>query len=980
MANNKSIIREIDLKNIQLNLNTNKSTVTDFIGCNKNTGAWYNNCLSPLYYTNDTKSDSVISLGSNSYKFIGKVVYKNGTKLIDYSNIPLVKTETLDELDDEVIAYAPGIKVSRDGLKIKVNDIEIAEYSTNSAPYIIVDNDDWCVLYSSKAITKNMTKVAQLSTAATAAMRVNGQWVYPVSDDSSITLCSIADNSVVKTYALSPALIKGNVGITGWNYEYEFRNMDSKRIFASYVSIGSSEPFASINNYSSNVFQYYKGIIIEDGFLGPTFTEIYSENGESIDYSIKPDDYYLYSQPYSLYIKLGGVSTKFMRYSSFIVAPWATICLSPTDNSASAGANRKYSSSLDGVATLLIESINNSNSKYTNNSKNYMQLSNNTVYCGSSYNETPLAIGLFNRKLTPEYLDASYGNFKLIYNNDALAGISYNNSIIAPWNDIDENSLTIVDDDIYYYSLSNNSWVHISVSVGNELIAKKVGENILVNATVNNCVNNDEIYTFSADLSPASYYFEKPRMGFINTYYSGYLFDPFKSVHDEYKGAKDIVGKMFSNIINTSSRWYLSIGRGSSLLNEDIVGPIYGAITLIDYNKRTTVRYDIWQYFPKSQSNGTPNYGINTINYEYTLQKINTIMSSEAYASDEGTVLKYNNSWSNEQYFIDNKLRETEKSMTDTTWYNLSPNLDIMTYIDGFNTVSLLKIGNATRQLIVYMSKLLLVYNILSESANVSDYFVLQGQQYAVMNNYINKVDLTNGEITAQTPIVSVEGLNFLGNTDKQAYFFSKMKKCIMCFMADNTLEVLANATELNNNTTSVFSKQTNDIFLLLDNKTVIMTNSFGMFEVDDKANFISIGDDTWTDGNNTYSYYKTDNTLERKQIELETQWYGDTANRKMLNVDCIYIELWDEDCTPGTFSVSFDSLVNNSVSTKTSKYTINSRDYDSMTNTVYLRYQPAVQAAAAFKLNINTNLAIKRLAVGYTSDGTNVLTKALNF
>ena len=76
MANNKSIIREIDLKNIQLNLNTNKSTVTDFIGCNKNTGAWYNNCLSPLYYTNDTKSDSVISLGSNSYKFIGKVVYR----------------------------------------------------------------------------------------------------------------------------------------------------------------------------------------------------------------------------------------------------------------------------------------------------------------------------------------------------------------------------------------------------------------------------------------------------------------------------------------------------------------------------------------------------------------------------------------------------------------------------------------------------------------------------------------------------------------------------------------------------------------------------------------------------------------------------------------------------------------------------------------------------------------------------------------
>ena len=66
MANAKSVIRDIQL-NTTLNLSSNRAVVTDFIGMNKNTGAWYNYALSPLWRSAYTAS-STISIGDDTYK------------------------------------------------------------------------------------------------------------------------------------------------------------------------------------------------------------------------------------------------------------------------------------------------------------------------------------------------------------------------------------------------------------------------------------------------------------------------------------------------------------------------------------------------------------------------------------------------------------------------------------------------------------------------------------------------------------------------------------------------------------------------------------------------------------------------------------------------------------------------------------------------------------------------------------------------
>ena len=183
-------------------------------------------------------------------------------------------------------------------------------------------------------------------------------------------------------------------------------------------------------------------------------------------------------------------------------------------------------------------------------------------------------------------------------------------------------------------------------------------------------------------------------------------------------------------------------------------------------------------------------------------------------------------------------------------------------------------------------------------------------------------------------------------------------------------------ATEIDNNTTTVFAKQTNDIFLLLNDKVVVFTNSGSMYEILSRAEYITFGENSWSDGNKTWSYYKTSQDQKRVPIELETLWYGNLANRQLMTVDTIYVELYDDNYMPGKFEISMDSLMNNAVSTKKQVFNVKEKDYDRITKTVYIRFQPSTQNTSAFKININSELPIKRLAVGYSTEGIPLISK----
>ena len=979
MANTKSIIREIDLQNTNINLNKNKSIISDFAGFNKNTGVWFNGVLSNLYCIDDKTADDIITIGNDVYKITDDVLYKNDVLLKDYSNADKVKTEILGNIGDNVIAYTPQVHIYYEGSNayVKYDDViaPVGSYSPNTIPYIVIDKaaDTWCVLYGTYAICKGMTIARSLSFTPTVALYSETEYSgifytdkkWHIVDDRSTSVLLINvqyPDDTPETLNLSAPLIGRAVTVNGWTPTFKAIQVNSRMAFFAIEDLDVSDTPTVTIDKNDKLFNYLKGFVVENRTAFP----IYSNDSDAIDMSVVPDGYDIKVQPYKAWNKLASIKTKFLSYNSYLTIPYGT-------RAVAAGDANITLSSVDGPTAYLIESA------YTPGNSELVTLTGSTASIKDAgvsifFNpnsvsleeaDFPKLLGLFGKDYTPEWLSIDVSGFKLIYNKDALVGISKNNSIVVPWNDVDENSLTVTDDDIYYYSLNSNAWMHISISKDNKLKAIKIGSKLLLNGLIDNCYNDNKVSTYNADTSLANFVTSYSRVGLINLYgidARTYL------VSGNYELGNTWLTKMLEFIKN-AEKYYISLSTEDN-------GSIWAAATLLNYTKDTNVRKEGWQYTL------TPSIGTQVFDYSYYLNNMSfydtATVNAYTYSGSvtERSVLSYFKSWFNGIARYNNKLADTEKSLTEPTYYNLSPNIDIMTFIDGFNTIALIKVGNNTVQLLVKESELLLVYNLLSNVSNISDYFVLQGQQYGIINNYINKIDTVNGQVVAQTPITSVEGLKFLGNTDRQAFFFSQMNKTILYFAADNTLEFLMDATELDNNTTTVFAKQTNDIFLLLNNKVVVFTNSGSMYEILSRAEYITFGDNSWSDGNKTWSYYKTSPGQERVDISLETLWYGNLANRQLINVDTIYVELYDDNFMPGKFEISMDSLMNNTVSTKKQVFNVKEKDYDRVTKTVYIRFQPSTQNTSAFKLNINSELPIKRLAVGYSTEGIPLISK----
>lgn len=980
MANTKSVIREINLQNTSINLNKNKSIVSDFNGFNKNTGVWFNGVLSNLYCIDDKADADVITIGKDTYKIVDDALYKNDVFVKDYSRDEKLKTEILGNIAENVIAYTPQVHVYYEGSNayVKYGDVvvSIGSYNINAIPYIIIDKeaDTWCVLYGRYAICKDMRASVDLWFTPTAAIYspTFSKWFCVNNDD--LTLVDVRyPASTMPLDATTANIIDGAVTVTGWTPKYRAVQLNSRTFFAAIDGFSvSSTPSVTLHR-GEKTFKYLKGFWTSDNVSTGTIyaRPLYSRNGDAIDLlSIVPDGFTFYLQAYNAWDTVASMKTKFLSYNSHLTVPYGT---SATNNPNALGTF----SSVDGPTAYLLESC------YTEDGTDFVTLTGSTAAKakpGPTLGQTagtigeanyPKLLGLVNKNCSPEWLYTDVFGYKLIYNKDSLVGISKNNSIVVPWNDVDENTLTITENDIYYYSLNSNAWVHVNISTENELKAIKIGNNLLLNSLRDNCCNKS-LSTYSVDTTLANFKIAKPRVGFINMY----------GIH-----SRSFIVRGETANYNLGNSWVTAmieaLKKGTvyrlSIVSENN-GPIWAAAQLLNY-KATNVRKEGWQWTIDLE--GVPSIDIVTFDHAYIINAmvVNDRPTIDAYTStstgSSNGALGYFKSWVRGVAKYINKLADTEKSSDESTYYNLSPNLDIMTFIDGFNTIALIKVGNSTVQLLVKESELLLVYDGVSNVvSNISDYFVLQGQQYGIINNYINKVDVVNGQVVAQTPITSIEGLKFLGNTDKQAFFFSQMNKTILCFTADNTLEFLMDATEIDNNTTTVFAKQTNDIFALLNDKVVVFTNSGSMYEILSRAEYITFGENSWSDGNKTWSYYKISQEQERVPIELETLWYGDTVNRKQMNVDCVYIELYDDNFMPGTFEISFDNLVNNTVSTKKQVFNVKEKDYDRVTKTVYLRYQPAFQNCAAFKLNIKSDIAIKRIAVGYTSEGISTISK----
>ena len=955
MADNNSIIREINLR-APINMSTNKSTVVDFNGFNKKTGVMFNETLSNIYNKKyDSSGQQVVTISENTYSIKDGCLYNNSELLIDYNDNYKVDAEIKTEFDKNTLAYYPNTAV----VYVDGNNIIIKSLTDNTEQTLEIEDSSLDVIltvYQNNFVVFYNNKVVSYFNGQWKSITLTSSKCAIFKDDVYVVMQHDSTNNRCVWYKLYAgenyytnfekfSLTNGSYSVKNATLDFEYIQSGYNEV-AGIIKNITLDSDATVSTYYNTKLRYLKCIKI-DGTLN--YKEFYSSYAPDRDEynlsSITSSNITANTSSYSL---ASFKSSRFLRYNSFIAS-----------NVAIASGNSNVTNK-SGIILSFIESINSDIES--------ISFSNNSVtgFIIEDLKNYPALLGYKNNENIPLFNRVKYGNFILHYYNDALIGISHvsGECLLIPWNDVDESKITIGENTFTYYSENNKCWVEINVTKENPVVIKNIAQKLATNVISNkNACKDNELFNYSSCFTPAI-----PRE--TTFCYVGY--------HD-INNRNRYFDNLITNINDNSVVFYASFGRGTNFTSMLDVGPIWSSNNYYTFTDKAvnTINWDksfnvpkVSPAFPKDAYSRV-NLTINSnSNFTYTLDKDSEYM---LYANTTFTNLIYYNSWKNGKFYINNSLLNTEKSITDTTYYTLPTCLDVMTFIDSINGVGYIKMLNTTWMLLVIESNITLLTTLLSTLNNVSDYFILQGIPFGIINGYINRITYNNYNISSQEQIISVENMKFLGNTDKEAYFFAPMNKCIYAFTADNTLSYFAAATILNENTTTIFDKQTKTIFILLNDKTIALSDQNSMFEIDNRSEYFSFGKNTFSDEHNVYAWYKVDDEFKPNPIKLETMWYGDIVNRKNMNVDTIYIELYDEERKASNFKISLDSLVNNTINVKEKEIKILSSEWDKTTNTYYLRYQPRIQLAAAFRLRITSDSAIKRIAVGYKVENNTI-------
>ena len=293
--------------------------------------------------------------------------------------------------------------------------------------------------------------------------------------------------------------------------------------------------------------------------------------------------------------------------------------------------------------------------------------------------------------------------------------------------------------------------------------------------------------------------------------------------------------------------------------------------------------------------------------------------------------------------------------------------------------------GGTAYKLMTYDNKAVMSYFLSTAIEGLQDFFTIQGQLYGIQNNQIYSFAIVNEVANRGDFVVSVEGLQFCGNTPYEALFFSKTNRCLYSFTGANVLNAKQFVDKISEVRNYKYNPATQSIFLITD-IGVLVYSLFGVYQIDFAAckdMYLLNNGVILTDNEGTFKYvkyYKEETTDEysKVNIQLDTCFYGMNNQTVTIN-DCLYVRLFSEEHEEGEVIISATTLKTEGRTTENTIFRIKSSDWDAETHTYYLRYQPQEQRGVGISFKITSPFKIAALAVGSVPDAV-LLDKASKY
>ena len=500
----------------------------------------------------------------------------------------------------------------------------------------------------------------------------------------------------------------------------------------------------------------------------------------------------------------------------------------------------------------------------------------------------------------------------LLFNNNELSGIAGDFCLFTDWNTVDINSI-FINGNICYYK-QNGIWNKLSPSTPK---LKRIGNQIIVNVD----------YYNSWDIK------KKEKLLFAPNFNLSFSKEP--NHFAEFEESTPDLAYFVAGARNEYSQ-----EKNSSLM----LNPIH-------LKKQFAQGRDSYPY--KYEVNYYQGYTIDAINYLITLIYSDGMNIEAMYKKSLVDMIFPIQTDGNVQY-------------SPCLFSKIESQFGNQAFIKSGNTSYPLAMGNN--------NEAIMAYYLASGVENLDKGFIIQGQFYGLLNNGIYSLQFSNGVVTDVHFIVDIANMQYVGNTPYMAIFFSKTNRCLYAFIGANILNKLQFVDKISKIKEYGYNPTTQTNILITD-IGVIMLSSFGTFllEYTDIVGFYlqDEGICLYNDSGDYHfiKYYKTDNDGYTKQnIRLETCFYGMNNQTVTIN-DCLYVRLFSEEHESGDVEMTASTLSNYGRMTEKTTFKIKSSDWDKMTHSIYLRYQPKEQRGLGVSFSINSPFKIAALSVGSQPD-----------
>lgn len=254
----------------------------------------------------------------------------------------------------------------------------------------------------------------------------------------------------------------------------------------------------------------------------------------------------------------------------------------------------------------------------------------------------------------------------------------------------------------------------------------------------------------------------------------------------------------------------------------------------------------------------------------------------------------------------------------------------------------------------------------------------VQSMFYGLTDDGIYQIDLLNGVISNAKKIVNITGLMYVAYTPLCIYFYNQSNRSTYIFTGDASIKPIVGCSSFTRIGQCKFKPDTLETFMIT-NAGVFVSAAEYCYRIPNKEP--SAPDDKYTDVFFTdygfalktpysvtcYSYYPATGHTRRLPMMIETKLFG-AGNNVITTTDCIYLRFFKGDSTGDvSVKISGQTLTDLSTPLQTSykEYVIHEADWDTDTQTYYLRYQPTYQKGLGMSIRVESDVPLIYMGFG---------------